>query len=519
MTSRVCALFALLFSILLIDSGAARAEKRLALVIGNSSYRTVTVLPNPAKDAKAMTDLLRAAQFEVTEADNLAQADMGKALRDFAAKVAQSGPETVALLFYAGHGVQIDGENYLVPVDVNIQREADVPIQAMRLHDVMNILSSVPSKTLMVVLDACRNNPFSDINKTIGRGLAIVDAPKGTFVSYSTSPGATALDGDADHSPFTAALVEIARQPGVAVEQTFKNVRIAVHKTTRGQQTPWESTSLTADFEFFPGAGDSAKPTDKPADQTADKSAEQTANKSADKTADTTKVKTIAEWKADIEKRPPEEAFELVLGADVVEAYQAYVELFPAPPLGPRVRGLLLRRQEMIAWQLAVTLNTEVSFQTFLDSYPNSDLAATAQRLLERAKTRALALGAQASVPNGATRQIKVVEKIVRVPVEKIVEVPKIVERVVEKPVIKIVERVVEKPVRKVVYECPPSKKERRRRRHHSERAPSDDDRPRPAHPAYVPDVGIRIGVGGGGGIPFGGHRGGGGGGYRRHSE
>ena len=92
----------------------------------------------------------------------------------------------------------------------------------------------------MIVLDACRNNPFSDINKTIGRGLAIVDAPKEAFVSYSTSPGATALDGAGDHSPFTAALVEIARRPGVPVEQTFKYVRIAVHKTTHGQQTPWQ---------------------------------------------------------------------------------------------------------------------------------------------------------------------------------------------------------------------------------------------------------------------------------------
>ena len=490
MTFRAFAVFALLLSALPFLSDAARAEKRLALVIGNSNYRTVTILPNPAKDAKAFADMLRSAQFEVTEADNLAQADMAQALRDFAGKIAQAGPETVALVFYAGHGLQIDGENYLVPVDVDIKREADVPIQAMRLHDVMNILSSVPSKTLMVILDACRNNPFSDINKTIGRGLAIVDAPEGAFVSYSTSPGATALDGAGDHSPFTTALLEVARRPGVPVEQTFKSVRIAVHKTTHGQQTPWESTSLTAEFEFFPGDKAAPKPEAKPEEKA--------------------KERTVAEWKAVIEKRPQEEAFDLVLGADVVEAYQAYVEVFPSSPLAPRLRGVLSRRLEMIAWRLAVTLNTSASFGAFLDSYPNSDLAITARRLLKRAQARERSLGAQASAPAGAP-QVKVVEKIVKVPVPQVKIVEKIVK--VPVPVEKVVEKIVEKPVKKIVYECPPSKERHRRRHRRRSHAPRNSD-----HPVYVrparPRVGISIGIGGGFGIPIRRHHGGG---HRHH--
>ena len=119
----------------------------------------------------------------------------------FAAKVARAGSDTVALVYYAGHGVQIDGENFLVPVDVRISREADVPLQAFRLADLMNTLSSVPSAMRIVMLDACRNNPFSEINKTAGRGLAIVDAPVGSIVSYSTSPGAEAEDGTARTVP------------------------------------------------------------------------------------------------------------------------------------------------------------------------------------------------------------------------------------------------------------------------------------------------------------------------------
>src|SRR5262249_29711875 len=158
---------------------------------------------NPANDAKLMTKFLNSAGFQVLQAPDLKQSDMRRTISNFANLVAEKGPDTVALVFYAGHGVQVDGENYLVPVDASIQREADVPLQATRLADVMNALSTVPSKTRIVILDACRNNPFSDINRTSGRGLAIVDAPTGSLVSYSTAPGTEAQDGDGVNSPYT----------------------------------------------------------------------------------------------------------------------------------------------------------------------------------------------------------------------------------------------------------------------------------------------------------------------------
>ena len=153
--------------------GQALAENRIALVIGNSKYTSVTALPNPANDAKAMTNFLNSAGFQVVQAPDLTQSDMRRTIADFAKKVTEKGPDTVALVFYAGHGLQVDGENYLVPVDAQIERESDVPLQATRLADLMNVLSSVPSKSNIVILDACRNNPFSAINKTAGRGLAI----------------------------------------------------------------------------------------------------------------------------------------------------------------------------------------------------------------------------------------------------------------------------------------------------------------------------------------------------------
>src|ERR1700712_1032918 len=239
-------------------AGSAFAENRVALVIGQSAYRSVPALPNPANDAKAVTQLLTDSGFEVSTASDLSQGQLREQVSAFAGKVAAKGADTVALVFYAGHGMQIDGENYLVPIDVDPKREADIPLQAVRLNDVLNTLTSVPTRMRIVLLDACRNNPFPELNKTAGQGLAIVDAKigaPGTFLSYSTSPGAEAEDGNGADSPYTTALLAAAKEPGLSIEDAFKRVRVAVNKTTEGRQTPWESSSLTDEFRFF-GSGD-----------------------------------------------------------------------------------------------------------------------------------------------------------------------------------------------------------------------------------------------------------------------
>ncbi len=144
----------------------AAAQTRLALVIGNSNYRAVTPLPNPVNDAKAVADELRTAAFDVTQALDVGQADMRRAIKDFAAKISAKGSDTVALVYYAGHGVQVDGENFLVPVDARIQSESDIPREAIRLADLMSALAAVPSKMRIVILDACRNNPFATGKQT-----------------------------------------------------------------------------------------------------------------------------------------------------------------------------------------------------------------------------------------------------------------------------------------------------------------------------------------------------------------
>ena len=158
---------------LLLCVQSAWAENRLALVIGQSAYKSVPALPNPGNDAKAVAQLLTDSGFEVSQAlRSVAEPDARRPISEFAGKVAAKGADTIALVFYAGHGLQIDGENFLVPVDVDPKREADIPIQAVRLNDVLNTLTSVPSRMRILLLDACRNNPFPDISKTAGGGLA-----------------------------------------------------------------------------------------------------------------------------------------------------------------------------------------------------------------------------------------------------------------------------------------------------------------------------------------------------------
>jgi hypothetical protein len=364
-----------------VFSDPARAENRIALVIGNSAYHTVSALPNPANDARAMSELLTSAGFEVVPATDLTLADMRTAIRDFTSLVSSKGVDTVALIFFAGHGVQVDGDNYLVPVDARIKREADVPIEALRLVDVMNALSAAPARTRMVILDACRNNPFSEINKTTGRGLAIVDAPNGSIVAYSTAPGAEAEDGSAANSPFTTAFTSVAREPGLPIELALKRVRLAVNQVTSGRQTPWESSSLTVDFSFFKGEPGVSTPVTRSEKQIA--------------VGGQRSAKPSGFWRNALQGKTQNAAYELVVLEDGIDGYQEFLALYPGAPFASQIRSILDRRLEMLAWYNAVSLNSVAAYQAFLASYPNSDFAASAQRLQNRALQRPQPVAAQ----------------------------------------------------------------------------------------------------------------------------
>ena len=398
----------------LLISESASAQSRMALVIGNSNYQSAVSLPNPVNDAKAVADSFTGAGFEVTRLSDLTQMEMRREVRDFSARIAEKGSDTVALVYYAGHGVQVDGENFLIPVDARIQRESDVAIEALRLADIVKALETVQSRARIVMLDACRNNPFSAVGAS-GRGLAIVDAPAGTIVAYSTAPGTEAEDGTGQNSPYTSALVKIIPEPGLPIEQALKRVRLLVHESTEGRQTPWESSSLISDFEFYPeGAPTSAGPglpqvaqrDPHPRDvQTRDAQPQDTQSRNVQsrdtqsrdgKSRDTqsrdgqsqTTARSLA-WREQIRSRPqPRQAYDIVVMEDSVDAYEEFLLLYPYDPLAERIRYLLSLRAQALAWRYAVLANTPDSYGYYLNSYPGGYYATQAMRLREQPRMR-----------------------------------------------------------------------------------------------------------------------------------
>lgn len=237
--------------------------KRVALVLGNSAYQHVTRLANPANDADAMAATLRRAGFDVVELKrDLNVAAMRRSLRDFSDHVRDAD---VAIVYYAGHGVEIDGANYLIPIDAVLERDLDAFDEAIPLDRILTVIE--PAKQLrLVILDACRDNPFSKTMKrtmasrAIGRGLAKVDPESpNTLIAFAAKAGSTASDGDSSNSPFTAALVKYLPRPGLDVRKAFGYVRDDVLKTTNNRQEPFIYGSLGGDdVALVPAAGPAA---------------------------------------------------------------------------------------------------------------------------------------------------------------------------------------------------------------------------------------------------------------------
>ncbi len=229
------------------DSGiSADNRRRLALVIGNSSYTSLSKLPNAINDAKAITQSLRSVGFQVSAYENVDLAGMQNAIRVFGEKL---GKNDVGLVYYAGHGVQVRGKNYLIPVKENIKKSFEVPASAVDVDLVLSTLEHAKNDLNIVVLDACRSS-FPGETRGTSRGLAMVDAAKGTFIAFATAPGKEALDGSGSNSPYTKHLARLIGKKGLPLEQVFKEVRKAVVAETNGEQVPWENSSLLGDFYF-----------------------------------------------------------------------------------------------------------------------------------------------------------------------------------------------------------------------------------------------------------------------------
>ena len=221
-----------------------------ALVVGNSAYTHTSPLKNPVNDAKAIGSTLQQLGFEVTTLLDVNQRQMEQVLRRFGSRLRdQNG---VGLFYYAGHGMQVAGENYLLPVDINPSTETDVRYDAIPVGKLLGQMDAAGNGMNIVILDACRNNPFSRSFRSNSRGLAQVIAPTGSFISYATAPGNVAADGEGDNGLFTAKLLEHMKTPGLKLEEVFKRVRSDVQRESNDQQVPWDSSSVTGDFFFVP---------------------------------------------------------------------------------------------------------------------------------------------------------------------------------------------------------------------------------------------------------------------------
>ena len=249
LTAMLCGVMALL-----AISGPAAAEKRVALVIGNSAYQHTAALKNPSNDATDIAGKLRALGFEVIDGTDLSKADMESRIRAFADKLQGSD---VGLFFYAGHGLAADGRNFLAPVDAKLQSETDLDFEAVDLSLVLKQMER-NSRVSLVFLDACRDNPLAlnlaatSRSLQVSRGLARVDRAVGMMIAFSTQPGNVALDGEGRNSPFTNALLHHIDTEGTSINDMMIEVRNDVLKETDGKQVPWENSSLTGQFFFKP---------------------------------------------------------------------------------------------------------------------------------------------------------------------------------------------------------------------------------------------------------------------------
>jgi len=229
---------------LLGDAAPALADGRVALVIANADYGDLGRLKNPANDGRLLATTLEGLGFSVDLVLDGDQRAMKRAIKNFGMKLRKSGLDGIGLFYYAGHGLQVGGENYLIPIGAQIESEGDVEIEAVAAGSILSQMQYAGNAVNLVFLDACRNNPLTRGFRSVEQGLARVEAPRGSFVGYSTAPGEVATDGDGENSPYALALAEELGKPGVSVDTAHRNVRSKVLTETHEMQTPWDSSSL-----------------------------------------------------------------------------------------------------------------------------------------------------------------------------------------------------------------------------------------------------------------------------------
>jgi len=336
------------------SAAAQQPEKRIALVVGNGAYAK-SPLATAANDAGLIAQTLQAAGFDVIGARDLDGDTLRKSFRDFIQKAESSGPDTVAMVYLAGYGLQLAGENYFVPVDSAINRDTDVPIEALRTGDYIRQLASLPLKAGIVVLDAARQQPF--VNGQIASGLALVEGDPHMLIAFNAAPGTVAPAEPGPYGAYAQSLAEMIRTGGLPLPEVFNRVRLRVNEASKGAQVPWDSQKVDAAFTFLERAPD-APAAATPPDQVA-----------------AIRNKPIRELGV-------QDAYAAALERDTLPAYEDFLGAYPDDPMAKRVRAIAAARREAITWRRTYRADTPNAYWSYLQRYPRGPHAADARRRL-----------------------------------------------------------------------------------------------------------------------------------------
>ncbi|HXH47722.1 MAG TPA: caspase family protein, partial [Bradyrhizobium sp.] len=335
---------------------AQQQEKRIALVVGNGAYAK-SPLATTANDAGLIAQTLQAAGFDVVGARDLDGDTLRKSLRDFIQKAQASGPGTVAMIYLAGYGVQLAGENYFVPVDSNIARDTDIPTEALRIGDYVRQLASIPLKAGIVVLDAARAQPFIEGGQPIASGLALVEPEANMLIAFNAAPGTVAPEEAGPYGIYAQSLAEMIRTGGLPLHEVFDRVRLRVNEASKGAQVPWNEQKISAPFSFFERGPDAPPPQAAP-DQVA-----------------AIRSKPIRDLGV-------QDAYTAALERDTLAAYEEFLAAYPNDPLAKRVRAIAAARREAITWRRTYRADTPDAYWSYLRRYPRGPHAADARRRL-----------------------------------------------------------------------------------------------------------------------------------------
>jgi uncharacterized caspase-like protein len=332
------------------------AEQRFALVIGNDEYKAAK-LATSANDAGLVADALQSAGFTVTGARNLDQATLRESFREFIGQVSAAGPDAVALVYLAGIGLQFNGENYFVPVDADIQRDVDVPLQAIRVSDFTQPLASLPGRVKIVILDAARQNPFGGGNQPLAGGLALVEPMPSMAIAFNAAPGTVAPDEQGPYGAYATSLTEMIAAGGLGLDDLFARLRLRVSDLTQGAEIPWYASQIDGPFFMTELAAGAPPPPN---------------------------VMPIADVRAKPIRDFPnvDDAYAAALDRDSIDGYQQFLAVYPNSPYSARIAGMLAVRREAIIWRRCVTADTPPAYWSYLRRYPNGPHVWDARRRL-----------------------------------------------------------------------------------------------------------------------------------------